>query len=253
MSQPKTRRIPAPLYAAAGAGELAYQHLRKLPTIVTELGEKAASTTVELREMASVKLRETNTEQLREKAAAKLHEANTAAATLREKAVPADVDLDRLRSQVVRNATSLAVRNAAAVLAGAQAAQERAMTVYGDLVARGERIIGSGVVQAAETVNADMDATEDSMKPAETSEALATKPARTAAVEPAETPTAEPVEAPVVVNDTTEKTTATPAAVADAVEKKPARSPRPRTRAAKPADTPSAKLPKAATRRTRGE
>ena len=31
MTQPKTTRIPAPLYAAAGAGDLAFQQLRKLP------------------------------------------------------------------------------------------------------------------------------------------------------------------------------------------------------------------------------
>ncbi|HEX6500346.1 MAG TPA: hypothetical protein VF054_15150 [Micromonosporaceae bacterium] len=35
------RRIPGPLYAAAGAGDLVYQQLRKLPTKVVELRERA--------------------------------------------------------------------------------------------------------------------------------------------------------------------------------------------------------------------
>jgi len=37
-----TRKIPAPLYAAAGAGDLAYQQLRKLPERVAELRERVA-------------------------------------------------------------------------------------------------------------------------------------------------------------------------------------------------------------------
>lgn len=194
MTQPKTTRIPAPLYAAAGAGELAYQQLRKLPTVVTELGGKAVSSTVELAD----------------KAAATLRTANTTAVGLREKAVPADLDLDRLRE--------VAVRNAAVVVAGAQAAQERALAVYGALITRGERVVGSGVVQAADTVNADIEVTE-----------------------------AEFAAAPV---GTETEVTATPATVAEVVESKPKAT---RARAIrKPAtaevDTPSAKLP---TKRTR--
>jgi len=36
----KKQRIPTPLYAAAGAGDMAYQQLRKLPAKVAELRER---------------------------------------------------------------------------------------------------------------------------------------------------------------------------------------------------------------------
>ncbi len=36
----KKQRIPGPLYAAAGAGDIAYQQLRKLPAKVAELRER---------------------------------------------------------------------------------------------------------------------------------------------------------------------------------------------------------------------
>ncbi|MBO4207783.1 hypothetical protein [Micromonospora echinofusca] len=227
--QTRTTRIPAPLYAAAGAGELAYQQLRKLPTVVTELGGRAVSTTVELREKAVATLR---TADLREKAVTTLRTANTTAAGLREKAVPADLDLDRLRT--------VAARNAAVVVAGAHAAQERALAAYGALVARGERVVGSGVVQAADTVNADMEVTEAELveKPAEPAPAEAT-------TAPAEATTATEAAA-----TTATEAAATPATVAEVVESKP-KATRPRA-ARKPAAastaTPSAKLP---TKRTR--
>jgi heparin binding hemagglutinin HbhA len=134
--QTNSTRIPGPLYAAAGAGDLAYQQLRKLPAKVTELSEKAAA----------------GTGDLRAKAAATLRAANTTAATLRDRASSTDFDADRLREA--------AKRNAAAVVAGAQAAQERAVEFYGTLVAHGERVVGSGVVRTADTVNADIEATE---------------------------------------------------------------------------------------------
>jgi heparin binding hemagglutinin HbhA len=124
-NQTKTR-IPAPLYAAAGAGDLAYEQLRKLPATLVELRGKAVA----------------NTTELRERAVARFKAANATATDLRGKATTAD--LDRLRE--------VAKRNAAAVFAGAQA-------VYTDLVARGERVVGTGVVEAADVVNADMEST----------------------------------------------------------------------------------------------
>jgi heparin binding hemagglutinin HbhA len=209
MTQPKTSRIPAPLYAAAGAGELALQQLRKLPAVVTDLSGKVVA---DLGGKAVV----TGFE-LRQKATDTLRTANLTAGGLREKAVPADLDLDKLREA--------ASRNAAAVLAGAQAAQERALAAYAGLVARGERVVGAGVLEAAETVNADIEATEV--------DATVATPARATATAPAGT-----TEVP------------TPADVAEVVEAKPAPAKTTRTRAAKPAATPSGKLPKA-TRRTR--
>jgi hypothetical protein len=40
-----TRKIPTPLYAAAGAGDLAYEQLRKLPAQVAQLSARAVSDT----------------------------------------------------------------------------------------------------------------------------------------------------------------------------------------------------------------
>ncbi|MEU1749363.1 hypothetical protein [Micromonospora arida] len=207
MSEPKTNRIPAPIYAAAGAGELAIEQLRKLPAVVgvlstrvvADLGGRAVLTGFELKQKATETLRTANeTADL-----AKLREVT---------------DIDKLRAA--------ATRNAALVVAGAQVAQERAFAAYGALVARGERVVGAGVLEAAETVNADIEATE------------AVTPATTAA---ATTPTvAAPADAPTPA-DVAEIAEAKPAAV-----KKVARAPK----AAKPAETPSAKLPRA-TKRTR--
>lgn len=199
MSEPKTNRIPAPIYAAAGAGELALEHLRKLPAVVgvlgtrvvADLGGRAVLTGFELRQKATETLEVT--------------------------------DLDKLRAA--------ATRNAAVVVAGAQAAQERAFAAYGALVARGERVVGAGVLEAAETVNADIEATQ-AVTP--TTPAVVTTPATpaTSAAAPADVPTPA---------DVAEIAEAKPAAV-----KKAARAPK----APKPAATPSAKLP-GATKRTR--
>ncbi|PWR12109.1 hypothetical protein DKT68_03850 [Micromonospora acroterricola] len=231
MTEPKTNRIPAPIYAAAGAGELALQQLRKLPSVVgvlgtrvvADLGGRAVLTGFELRQKATETLRTANetAESLRGRAQAELD-----LAKLRESADLAKLrevtDLDRLRAA--------ATRNAAVVVAGAQAAQERAFAAYGALVARGERVVGAGVLEAAETVNADIEATQ-AVTPA-TTEASAPAEATTPATAPAEVPTPA---------DVAEIAEAKPAAV-----KQAARAPK----VAKPAATPSAKLPRA-TKRTR--
>jgi len=120
--QTKTQ-LPAPLYAAAGAGDLAYQQLRKLPAVVTELSEKAAAS-----------LRTYN------------EQANAKATQLREKAQT--TDFDALRGNAASVATSLA-----------QLAQERTVAAYTALVAHGEKVVGTGVVTPAEVVNADIETT----------------------------------------------------------------------------------------------
>jgi heparin binding hemagglutinin HbhA len=125
MTEQTKTRFPAPLYAAAGAGDLAYQQLRKLPAVINEISDRAA---------ASLKTANDT--------------ANTQAATLREKAN--GTDFDKLRN----NAASSAV-------AFAQVAQERAVAAYTALVARGERVVGTGVVEAADVVNADLTTTEE--------------------------------------------------------------------------------------------
>lgn len=215
MTQPKTNRIPAPLYAAAGAGELALQQLRKLPTVVSDLGTKVVA---DLGGKAVV----TGFE-LRQKATETLKTANLTATGLREKAVPAELDLDKLRETAARTVLAGAQAAQERALAGAQAAQERALAAYAELVARGERVVGAGVLEAADTVNADIEATE-----ADTTVKTEATPAPAAAEVP------------------------TPAEVAEVVEAKPAAVKR--TRATKAtaakAATPSAKLPKT-TKRTR--
>jgi heparin binding hemagglutinin HbhA len=122
--QTKTR-FPAPLYAAAGAGDLAYQQLRKLPAVINELSDRATAS-----------LRTAN------------ETANTRAAKLREQATV--TDFDKLRDSAASGAVAFA-----------QAAQERAIAAYTALVARGEHVVGTGVVEAADVVNADMVATEE--------------------------------------------------------------------------------------------
>jgi hypothetical protein len=47
MTSPETKKYPNPVYAAAGAGDLAYQRLRKLPAKVAELREKVAASDTE--------------------------------------------------------------------------------------------------------------------------------------------------------------------------------------------------------------
>jgi hypothetical protein len=111
------RKIPNPLYAAAGAGELAYEQLRKLPERVAELRGRVA----ELRPVVS----EVVTERVSER-------------NLR-------ADLDKLRD----TARDTARRNAQAFVTGAQAAQKQAIAVYTELVARGERVVAGARTEQA--------------------------------------------------------------------------------------------------------
>ncbi|GIF11095.1 hypothetical protein [Actinoplanes teichomyceticus] len=120
MTEQTKTRIPAPLYAAAGAGDLAYQQLRKLPAVLTELSDRAV---------------------------ASLRTANEQATELQKKAATAD--FAALRT----NATT-------AASAFAQIAQERAVAAYTALVARGERVVGTGIVETADVVNSDIETTE---------------------------------------------------------------------------------------------
>jgi hypothetical protein len=125
MTEQTKTRFPAPLYAAAGAGDLAYQQLRKLPAVVNELGDRAVAS-----------LRTAN------------DTAATTATTL--KSTASSTDFDKLRETATAGAVAFA-----------QAAQERAVAVYTSLVAHGERVVGTGVVEAADVVNADIETTEE--------------------------------------------------------------------------------------------
>jgi len=121
---------------------MAYRQLLKLPSYANDLGDKAASNGAELRKQVI-----TTTAELRERATQAYRQANQRALKFRR----SDFDLDRLRE--------IAMRNAGQFIVSAQAAQERAVAFYGQLVAHGEKVVGTGVVQAADTVNADINET----------------------------------------------------------------------------------------------
>jgi hypothetical protein len=131
-----TRKYPAPLYAAAGAGDLAYRTLRTIPAKVAELRGRSGAP---------------------------------------------EFDVEKLRG--------VARRNAAAFVAGAQAAQEKAVAIYTDLVARGEQVVAGGakateakVIQIASAVETDAaQTTKATAKPAaRTTPAKATRSTRPA-------------------------------------------------------------------------
>jgi hypothetical protein len=134
-----TRRIPNPLYAAAGAGDLAYQQLRQLPAKALELRGRVAA----LRPVVT--------------------DAVTSAV-----AEPAKrVDVDRLRGEVERIG--------AAALRNAEVLRTQAVAVYDDLVARGEKIVGGPYkeLQPAGDVVPEITASEGKPAPATTTGATA--------------------------------------------------------------------------------
>ncbi len=128
------------------------------------------------------------------------------------------------------------------MVAGAHAAQERALAAYAELVARGERVVGAGVLEAADTVNADIEATEATGTEVTPKAEITPKPETAAATTEVPSP-AEVAEAVAAKPAAVKRTRATKATATKAVAKTTA------TKATKPA-TPSAKLPKA-TKRTR--
>src|SRR5262245_61648675 len=54
-------KIPTPLYAAAGAGDLALQQLRKLPAKAAELRDRMAASDLDLEKLREVALRNATT------------------------------------------------------------------------------------------------------------------------------------------------------------------------------------------------
>jgi len=123
MTKPEsTTKIPAPIYAAAGAGDLAIERLRKLPERVAQLQDRLQA---ELPGRITV---------LQDKITQRVAELPALVAELRQRVV--DADADKLREG--------ARRNAQLVLTNAQAAQEKAAAIYAGLVARGEQVVGRG-------------------------------------------------------------------------------------------------------------
>ena len=122
-------KIPGPLYAAAGAGDIAIERLRKLPAKVAVLQERLQD---ELPGRISG---------LQDKITQKVAEIPSLVAELRQRVV--DADADKLRES--------ARRNAQAALTGAQAAQEKAAVLYAKLVARGEVVVGRSMPNTTRT------------------------------------------------------------------------------------------------------
>ncbi|MBB5870563.1 F0F1-type ATP synthase membrane subunit b/b' [Allocatelliglobosispora scoriae] len=132
---------PSAVYAAAGIGDLAYQQLRKLPEYADKLraeAEKLRERAPEFRAQASQKAETLRTQaggqfnafradatgetgKLKAKAAELGAQATDKAAELTTK-----VDIEKIRTTLVT---------------GAQTVTERAMKLYDDLVARGEKVV----------------------------------------------------------------------------------------------------------------
>jgi hypothetical protein len=121
-----TTKIPNPIYAAAGAGDLAIERLRKLPARVADLQERVNALQDELPGRFNV---------LQDKVTQKVAEIPSLVAEFRQRVV--DTDTDKLREAARRNAN--------VVVTNAQAAQERAAAIYADLVTRGEQVVGRGM------------------------------------------------------------------------------------------------------------
>jgi hypothetical protein len=104
------RELPRAVYAAAGAGDLAYRRLRRLPEATTRT----------------------------------LHAASGAAAELRERAEAGPYRLDRQRlSGELTRLREQARRGGAVLAARAAAAQERAAAGYHHLVVHGEHVMAA--------------------------------------------------------------------------------------------------------------
>jgi hypothetical protein len=60
MAAETNTKIPAPLYAAAAVGDLAYQRLRKLPASVADLRERVARTDLDTDKLRGIAQRNAN-------------------------------------------------------------------------------------------------------------------------------------------------------------------------------------------------
>lgn len=109
-----TRRMPEAIYAAAGAGDLAYRQLsefsRQLPAKAAELRDRVVALRPSVADAVREPGRKVDVDKIR-----------------------AAVDVDKIRAVARRNATALKDQ--------AQAAQERAAKVYARLVAHGEKVV----------------------------------------------------------------------------------------------------------------
>jgi len=156
-----TQKIPNPIYAAAGAGDLVIERLRKLPERVAVLQERANTLQDELPGRLT---------KIQDKVTQKVAELPSIVAELRQRAVDADGDKFR----------ETARRNAGVVVASAQAAQERAAAIYSELVARGERVVSGTPAQRPERIIAEIVPAEQTAKADATAKADTAAKAETA-------------------------------------------------------------------------
>jgi hypothetical protein len=108
-TQTTTRRIPDPLYAAAGAGDLAYQQLRKLPERVAELRERVGELRPAVSDAVS-EARRVDLERLREAARRNAAAFVSGVEAAQERASAVYSDLVKRGHRVVRNAQSTQAR-----------------------------------------------------------------------------------------------------------------------------------------------
>ena|SRR5215475_2608748 len=119
MPNTDTSKIPGPVYAAAGAGDIAIERLRTVPARFAKLQDRLQS---DLPGQVS---------ELQSRLTQRVAELPSIVAELRQRVI--DSDTDKVRDSVRRNAD--------VVRANAQVAQERAASIYADLVARGEQVV----------------------------------------------------------------------------------------------------------------
>ena len=156
------KQIPGPVYAAAGAGDIAIERLRKLPERVAQLQEQLPG-------RVSV---------IQDKVTAKVAEVPSIVAELRQRVV--DADADKLRESAKRNAETFFSQ----AEARAKVAQSRAAALYADLVARGEQVVGrsypASAARSTEPIHAEVVNPPVAPKTADAAEAVpaaAEKPA----------------------------------------------------------------------------
>jgi hypothetical protein len=141
MSTQTQPKIPNPIYAAAGAGDLAIERLRKLPERVAVLQDRVSALQEELPARMTV---------IGDKVTQKVAEIPSLVAELRQRVV--DADTDRIRESARRNATQF--------MASAQAAQEKAAAIYTELVVRGQGVVAGTPAPAPTRIHAEVIPTE---------------------------------------------------------------------------------------------
>ncbi|ADD39746.1 hypothetical protein [Stackebrandtia nassauensis] len=142
-----TKKLPSPVYAAAGAGEALVEQLKKLPSKAEELRDRT-----KLDERAT-KLRETVTENVKQGVDTLKH-----------------LDREKLREVALETASTLGEK--------AREAREKAAETYSEFVERGEHVVAGerGPIKVISTV-AKEDAKADTEAKVEQAKAEATEKA----------------------------------------------------------------------------